>query len=372
MNLRLQKIEGWDDDKFQELIDFRHKMQNQLPTFFPEEINDYKKLLHPDSPFSEDYQWVGFFIYHDNELVAQAILSWKKKSNIGNVGFVDWINNRDVANFLIGKIESFSKSKGLSELKTPIDLNFFIRYRIQSFSSGPAYFGEPIYPAYYHELFVSSGFDVIGTWDTYHLKRYTSFINFFKKRKKLENRKIGSDHSVKIRSVNLKKWDEELKIVFDLFIKSFKEMPEFDPISFEQFKLIYDDFKYIIHPLTSFIVEFKGVPVGFSINYPDPLHVLKSIKVRPVTNWQKFLLFIKLRLNFSTLLIPYMGKVNSPEGEEIKGLLVKISKKLSLPVLLSRRTLICYQSPDSPSRRPIDPELLTHYAQYVLYGKKLE
>ncbi len=372
MNLRLQKIDKWDEGKIRELIDFKKKMQNHLPTFLPEDIKDYKKILHPDSAFSDDYQWVGFFIYHEEILVAQAILSWRKTSKVGHIGFIDWINNKDVALFLVKEIESFSRNKGFFELKTPIDVNFFIRYRIQSFSSGPAYFGEPIYPAYYHELFVSSGFDVIGTWDTYLLKRYSSFINFLKKRKKREKRKLAHDHAVKIRSVNLKKWDEELRIVFDLFINSFKEMPEFDPISFEQFKLIYDDFKYIIHPLTSFIVEFKGVPVGFSINYPDPLHLLRSIKGQPLNNWQKICLFIRLRLNFKTFLIPYMGKVTAPEGEEIKGLMVKLSKKLSLPVLLCRRTLICYQSPESPSRRPIDPELLTHYAQYVLYGKKLE
>jgi hypothetical protein len=40
-------------------------------------------------------------------------------------------------------------------------------------------------------------------------------------------------------------------------------------------------------------------------------------------------------------------------------------------VVVANKALVCYQSPDSPSKRPIDPDLVEEYAKYVLYGKKL-
>ena len=372
MSLQFMQLHHWDDQKIQEMIDLKQKIQGDLPTYFPEDLKDYKKLLHPDSPFSADYQWVGFMVYQNGDLVAKAILSWRNKSKIGNLGFIDWIQDENVAILMIQKIETFAKSIGINQIKTPVDINFFVRYRIRSFSSGPAYFGEPIYPDYYHHLFLAAGFNIIGTWDTYIIKRFSSVLNFMTKRKKLKERKHSQDDAVTVRCINFSKWDEELKIVYDLFIKSFHQMTEFESITFEQFKLIYDDFRYVAHPLTSYIVELNGIPVGFSINYPDPLEKLASVKNKSLNKWQKILLLAKLRLNFKTLLMPYMGKISGPNGEEIKGVFIKVSKRLSLAVLCCQKALVCYQSPDSPSRRPLDPELITPYAQYVLYGKKLE
>ncbi len=91
MNLILKQLNHWDDELIQEMINFKRDMQSNLPTYFPEQLKDYKKLLHPDSPFSKDFQWTGFFIYNRGTLVAQAILSWRNGTQIGNLGFIDVI-----------------------------------------------------------------------------------------------------------------------------------------------------------------------------------------------------------------------------------------------------------------------------------------
>lgn len=372
MSLTISQFTTWDDEKIELFIDFKKSMQELLPTYFPETLDDYKKLLHPKSPFSNDYHWCGFIIHKDKNVVAKAILSWKNGSKIGSLGFIDWENNLEVATLLTVKIEAYAKSMNLKEIKTPVDLNFFIRYRIKCKGGGPAYYGEPIYPDYYHDLFVATGYDIIGSWNTYVIKRFSTFFNFLKKRKELKGRKHSHDNQVTVRLIRVSDWDNELKIVYKLFLESFREMPEYETISFEQFKLVYDDFKYLIHPLLSYIVELKGVPVGFSINYPDPLKILSSVKHKKLSKIEKIILLIRLRLNFKTLLMPYMGKTKGPKGEEVKGIFIKVSKMLSYGVLAAEKGLVCYQSPDSPSKRPIDPELVEEYAKYVLYGKKLE
>jgi hypothetical protein len=97
----------------------------------------------------------------------------------------------------------------------------------------------------------------------------------------------------------------------------------------EQFKPVYDDFKYLIHPLLSYIVELNGSPVGFSINYPDPLAILCKVKNKKLSKLDKVLLMIKLRLNFKILLMPYREKNKGPNGEEVKGVFLKLSKLLT-------------------------------------------
>ena len=372
MNLNLVQFSAWDEVKIEKFIQFKKSLQENLSTYFPETVDEYKKLLHPDSPFAKDYQWSGFIVYQDKKMVAKAILAWRNGSSVGNLGFIDWENNLTVATALTNKIEAYAKTMGLKEIKTPVDINFFVKYRIKCPGGGAPYFGEPIYPDYYHELFAGTGYQVVGTWDTYLIKRFATFSNLMKKRKKLEKKKHAFHDQVNVRLLKMNDWENELKIVYKLFLDSFSAMPEFETITFEQFKLVYDDFKYIIHPLLSYIVELNGTPVGFSINYPDPLAILSKVKNKKLSKLDKVLLMIKLRLNFKILLMPYMGKTKGPNGEEVKGVFLKISKLLTYGVAAAQKGLVCYQSPDSPSKRPIDPELVQEYAKYVLYGKSLD
>ena len=371
MNWRLVEFDSWDDKIFEQIIKLKCDLQGHLLTYFPENLDDYKKFFHPSSLFANDIKWKGYLVLSDETPVAKAILVNQKGTEVGNLGFIDWVDREEIAKFLVAAVEESARSWGLSEIKTPVDLNFFVKYRIRCPGGGAPYYGEPIYPDYYHRLFEVTGYKIVGSWDTYEIKRLGTFLSLANKRKMLKTRKHPHGEMVKVRFLNLSDWDNELKIVYELFLKSFSGMSEFQPINFEQFKLLYDDFKYIAHPLLSYIVELNGTPVGFSINYPDPLEALASVKGKQLSKVEKLLLLLKLRLNFKTLLMPYMGKVAGPNGEDVKGVFLKVSKLLTRGVLISGKSLICYQSPDSPSRRPMDPDLLKQYAKYVLYGKKL-
>lgn len=370
--MKVIQFDKWDENRIQEFIKLKAELQGHLPTFFPETIDDYKRVLHSDSPFVFDYEWVGFLIYENEKAIGKCLLSWRKGSKIGNLGFIDWVNNINVARMLISEVETKAKASGILEIKTPVDMNFFIKYRIKKPGGGHPLFGEPLYPDYYHDLFEKTGYDVIGTWDTYKVRRANIIRNYMHKRKQLKAARLPHDENLKVRSIRLSDWDNEIRIVHDLFERSFGEMPEFEPISFEQFKVVYDDFKYIIHPWYSMIVELNGSPVGFSINYPDPLPVLKHIKGKKLSALGKVILLIKLRTNFRSLMMAYVGKVPGPNGEDIKGIQIKTSKQLTNRAFFFGKGLVCYQSADSPSRRSINPESIEPFSQYVLYGKKLK
>ena len=114
MSLILSQFSNWDDTKIELFIEFKKLMQSSLPTYFPETVEEYKKFLHPDSPFAKDYQWSGFLIHKNKKVVGKAILSWRNGSRIGNLGFIDWENNPEVAKLLTTKIEAYAKSLGLT------------------------------------------------------------------------------------------------------------------------------------------------------------------------------------------------------------------------------------------------------------------
>jgi hypothetical protein len=368
--VKIETTSVWNNLFFEEFLTFKNKIHKEIPTSFTETLSDYEKYFSPSSVFAEDFFWQAFMVKRDGLVVAKAILCWKAGTSKGNLGFLDWENDLEAAKFLIEHVNICAKENQLKSLKTPVDINFFIKYRIKKPGSGKPFWGEPIYPDYYHALFIKTGFGEIGRWDTYRLDILHGIKDFFLKRKQLASKEEKRISPV-IRCVRMKDWDNELRIIHTLFIEAYKNMPEWEPITFEQFKTVYDDFKYIINPWYSYIVELEGKPVGFNINFADPLLILKSIQGKKLSSFDKIILFLKLRLNFSTFLITHVGKITGPNGEEIKGVQIQASKRLQFFVMFMRRVLVTFQVTNSPSRRSFETDSQTTYAQYVLYGKEL-
>ncbi len=377
--MRLIHSSAWDDSFFEKFLSFRNEAQKEIINSFHEDLCDYSKFFKPDSVFTPDYSWRAFMVLHEEKVLAQGILSWKKGSLIGNLGYIDWKNNIAAARLLIEGVKVAAKENQLRSLKTPIDLNFYVKYRIKLPGGGEPFWGEPVYPDYYHELFRATGFEVIGEWDTYRLKKIQGIIDYFLKRRKLANKKDGlhskaSHHSVgtTIRCVNLKDWDNELRIIYSLFNQAYQTMPEWEAVTYEQFKVIYDDFRYIMNPYYSYIVELNGKPVGFSINFVDPLPILLQVKGKKLNTFQKALLLLRLRANWGTYMIAHVGKIAGPDGEEIKGIQIQVSNRIQMIAAIMPKVLVTFQMKGSPSRRSFEEKSQSPFSQYVLYGMKLE
>lgn len=368
--MKIEIISSWNEDFFSRFLDFKNLIHKDIATSFPEVISDYGKYFGTGSVFNQDFKWEAYLLIKDGSIAGKCILCWQNNSQVGNIGFIDFIKDPSVAQTLFTAVESSALKNKLHILKTPVDLNFFIKYRIRLPGGGKPFWGEPIYPDYYHDLFRSSGYEVIGHWDTFRMKKLPVLFDYMSKRKTL-NKKSGNP-AIVLRNVDLSKWDEEIKTIHELFVTAYNNMPEWAMISFEQFKTIYDDFRYIINPLYAFIVEHEGRPVGFSINFADPLPVLLKFKNKKLSAFSKFLLFTRLRLNLSTLLIAHVGKIPATNGEEIKGVQIKVSRKLQTFGLMMNKVLVTFQMTGSPSRRSFDENTLELYAQYVLYGKNLK
>jgi hypothetical protein len=378
MKLTFEHRENWDIHFFEQLMVFRNQIHQDIITSFPEEIDDYRKFFGIGSCFAEDYEWCAWLAKLDGQIVAKAILCWRRGSTIANLGFLDWVNNQEISQAFMQQLEDYARTRQLKSIKTPVDVNLFVKYRMRLPGGGEPFYGEPIYPYYYHDLLKAAGYAVIGTWDTYRLKKFGAIKDFILKRILLAKRKdVGHTRArdprlkTTVRNVRLDDWENELRIIHHLFNEAYKIMPEFEPMSFEQFKVVYDDFKYIIVPWMSYIVELQGLPVGFSINYPDPLPILAPLKGKKLNLAQKALTLARIRSNFSCVLIAHIGRIPGPNGEEIKGVQIQVSKRIQIFSVFMRKLLVTFQNVDSPSRKTWDPRVQEAYAQYVLYGKDI-
>lgn len=363
---------SWDEDFFKSYTDFRNAIHKGIPNSLNESIDSYKRFFGPNSVFRKDFKWIAVQVRKEGIILAQGILSWRRDSRAGNLGFLDFENNQEGASRLLQEIESFARDEFIQKIKTPIDINFFVKYRMRIKGSSDTFFGEPVYPEYYHSLLEKCDYQVIGRWESFKLNKFQSIKDYFIKRKSLETRTVDNQYKkLRIRTVRMDKWEEELRLIHSLLLESYSKMPEWENIALEQFKVIYDDFKYIIHPWMSYIVEWQGKPVGFSINFADPLKIMKRVEGKNLSSFDKLIIFIRLRLNFSTLLISHVGKIPGPNGEEMKGVQILASRKIQFWALLMNRVLVTFQTEGSPSRRAFEKGSQSLFSEYVLYGKNL-
>lgn len=187
----------------------------------------------------------------------------------------------------------------------------------------------------------------------------------------------GSER-IRIRPARIASWNDELKIIHSLFTDSYAAMPDFMPISFEEFAVLYDDFRHLIRPDLVFFVERSEPsseqgepggerPVAFLISFFDPLPVL--LKHQRAGRFAKLLTLLRLKLNRSRMLIPYVGKTNVAG---VKGVAAAMGRQLVKNALRYRthRALVCFLAEGSPSYATLPPERRT-VARYVLYRKLL-
>ncbi|MBF0360835.1 MAG: hypothetical protein HQK49_07480 [Oligoflexia bacterium] len=394
--LQVKIIDSWNEDFFQQFIELRNQLYKEDDHFIAEDIERFK-LLFRDSYeiLNRIWIWRALLIFKISEsgpiAIGRILVCYNTLNphSVLNCGYFETIDNYQVCKLLFDNATEFAQEHNISSLKTPIDANFFVSYRIKISGNGEPFYGEPIYQDYYHSFFKEYGFLVCNTWYTTKAFRFKALKNFKRIDQSLKGR-INTYQKLQIRRIDFSRWDEELLLLHDLFNRSFNEMPEYEPISFSTFKELNSSLKYIACPFFSLIVEYNSKPVGFAISFFDPLKIiLKAKKIEKFLNkyfsWPikkintintitKILTLIMLKLNHHTLLALYVGRVPTSEsGVEIKGIQAKLSRHMIFGsvLLLVKKILICYASETSGSNRSYKNDSRTNYATYVLYKKDL-
>lgn len=363
----------WDEEFFSNWVKFKNTLYEPR-NYLIETIEDLRKVLCKPERFPDD-SWVALTIESDGNIQGRCLVAVNSKNSmIAKVGYIEFIDDLDKFRIFWKEIEKVATEMGAKEIKGPIDLNFFINYRWKTWGKAAPFFREPQQKSYYIDFFDRVGMKPIKTWETFRLKYFQSWRNYGQIRKAsgVKRPKL----KLTVRDIDLSNFESELEMFYGLLTKSFEQMSEFEPIPLETFKGFYLDYKALINSRFVSFAMYEGKEVGFCINYFDPLKILmqrqrwsKILPSRPVDIWTLF----RLRMNYSRLLIIYIGKVPGPNGEDFKGVQGVIAKKQTPWILATMPHLLsCYNAEDSPSRKGFHPKQIKVIAKYAIFGKQLK
>ncbi len=379
-NIDIKSVDYWDQEFFEDFADFKNKIYDDSSLYMEESVDDLRQVLESSYFKLQNIKYKAILFKMDNTIIARVVCYFDPNfPDFCNFGHFEILKQYSLQSFVIKEINQFALKYNVKQIRGPIQGNFFFSYRFK-LEGDFRFYGEPHHQEFYPEIFYNWGFRCPKKWYTEKILHKSGTSEKFKKIRDASVKK-NKKYKYSTKFIFPWRWDSYIDSIHELFVESYKDMPEFSPIDKETFKSMYGNFKYIINPFLSYLMFYKGKPIAFTITFFDPLRIIFSYQERSkkVSNkWlkliDKILLLIRLKLNGGNLLIMYSGKIKGPKGEEFKGIQAAASRYISIFFYLFRGkdAYVCYLGEDSPAYSSFSQSNQKPISTYGVFYKKLD
>lgn len=268
--------------------------------FSKENYDREKKQLSLKNIFFEHAKGCGFVVKDNGEFkgrifasVDESLIQNKDNESkfqkvIGHIGYI-CVKEELYYRKLIEEAERWLKNKGVTHIHGPLNLNILNGYRLQvdGFRTDP-FPGEPRNPGYYKKFFEQSGYKVLNSWNSWDLN--PDFIRLSANHASAISKKVNLK-GVTIRSLNIKKFENEISNICDCALESFSLNYGIAQISKKEFVQSLSHLKPLMRENLFYILQERNGKVGgFIMGYQDdPLKPKRIIFHTVALNkkWQK-------------------------------------------------------------------------------------
>lgn len=279
-----------------EFIDFPWKIyKNDSYWIPPLKVDLREKLDKRKNPFFEHAEMDLFLAYKDGEIVGRIAAIIDRNHNefhnekVVFFGFYESMNDLETCQLMLNQVAEWGRERGMTILRGPMSLsmNDECAFLLEGFDS-PPFFMMPYNPPYYLELMEKSGMkkakDLYAFFMTQNreiTKRIDEIVARFKK-----------ESQVVIRTVNMKKLDEEAKKITFVYNNAWEKNWGFVPWTEREMEFMVKKLRLIADPKLVLLAEKDGKPVGFGFGLPNYNEVLKKMngRITPLT-LIRFLIF---------------------------------------------------------------------------------
>ncbi len=278
--LSIRPVRTKKDEKV--FIKFMWKIYEGSPQWVPPLLMDRRKLIdRKNNPFYKHARMEMFLAERNGEIVGRiaAIVNdnhnKEHKENIGFFGFFECVDDQSVANALFDEAARWLRTQGVTAMLGPASPSVNDEYGllIEGFELPPAIL-MCYNPPYYQKLVENYGFIKAKDLYAYHVHSNKVFTDKLKRVSEIVKNKSG----VVFRSLDMKRFDEEVKTIRELYNQGWSRNWGEVPMTTDEFDYVAKDLKPIVDPELVIIAEVRGKPVGFALSLPDYNMVLKDNK----------------------------------------------------------------------------------------------
>jgi GNAT superfamily N-acetyltransferase len=197
------------------------------------------------------------------------------QERVGFFGFFESISDSQVAEALLSKVRGWLKEQGMEKMMGPMNpsTNDECGLLVEGFDTSPC-FMMPYNPCYYPSLLEENGLKKVMDLYAYLLKESSFDQN---RLVRITGRLGKREPRLHIRPINLRHFDEELKIVKEIYNQAWSKNWGFVPLTDEEINLLAKELKPLVVFDLVLFAYWGDEPVGFSVSLPDYNAVLKRL-----------------------------------------------------------------------------------------------
>ncbi len=272
------------DDKrtFKKFLNFPFKLYAKNSHWVPPLLKGIKEQFSPQNPFFKHAEVRPFIANINGETVGRITAIYNQayidfhREQAGFFGFFDCIDEIEVARALIERVKQWLGEKGMSLLRGPMNFTSNEEWGllIEGFDEAPMIM-MPYNSPYYQKLLEKNG--LIKAKDLF---AYIAEVPETLPGKVYRVERIAEKQGIKVRPINLKSFQQEMRIFKDIYNSAWEKNWGFMPLTDDEIEHTAKKLKTIIIPELVLIAEFNNNPVGFIMFLPDVNHVLKKLNGR--------------------------------------------------------------------------------------------
>ncbi len=249
------------------------------PLFVSEIDADVIKGLSGRSAFFSDMEHTLFLASNGGRDVARcaALVNHKyqkaKKEHVGFIGhFAAAPGEEPGVRAMFERSEAWLRERGVVRVIAPFNGAAILGAGVRS----SAYDEEPLFPFGWQPPYYSEYLHALGYEPSYPLWYYT--VDFTSEKYRTAKRRASENKKVVVRSINKKRWSQDLETFRVLFNECFRDEWEFHPQSTGEFHEFFDPMKPVLDPRHMLVGEVDGEPAGFCLGMPDWSPLFRSFK----------------------------------------------------------------------------------------------
>ena len=277
--LTIQEVKNKKD--LMTFIRFPWKIYKGDRYWVPPLIKDQLLKFSPNHPFHSHSEMILFLVHQGGEMVGRiaGIIDHHyiefHQEKVGFFGFFESIADHEVAETLLSRVRDWLKGHGIEKMIGPMNpsTNDECGLLIEGFDASPCLM-MPYNPCYYPSLLEDFGLKKVMDLYAYWLDKYSFQED---RMKRITDRLLKSELQLRVRPIDLRHLDGELKIIKEVYNQAWSKNWGFVPLTEEEIDEMAKNLKPLIVPDLVLFAYHGEEPIGFSVALPDYNQVLKHL-----------------------------------------------------------------------------------------------
>jgi GNAT superfamily N-acetyltransferase len=282
-DLRVSPVE--DRESHRQFCDLPYRLYQSDPCWVPPLRSDESRRWSPKHNASLRLRWCRRFIARRGSAVVGRVaaiideeFARRWSPGAGFFGFFECAEDAEAAHALLTTVEAALRSARCGQILGPVNLstNDEVGLLVAGHDSPPMLL-SPYNPPRYERFVLEAGFAPLCD---YHAYDWLADRPHAPSVDRLLRRLAGSASGLVLRPSQPRRWDEDARLLFELYNVSFAPTWGFVPLTWQEFSERAAAFRPFYRPELVLFAELRGRPVGFALVLPDVNEALARIDGR--------------------------------------------------------------------------------------------